>query len=73
MTFLLLTGAGFSHNWGGPLASEVFNAVLADKNIDEHTRDLLFASRGAFETVLADLQVSKAQKTRSGMTLSSPQ
>jgi hypothetical protein len=59
MTFLLLTGAGFSYNWGGPLASEVFNAVLADKDIDEHTRGLLFASRGAFETVLADLQVSK--------------
>ena len=59
MTFLLLTGAGFSYNWGGPLASEVFNAILADKDIDEHTRGLLFASRGAFETVLVDLQVSK--------------
>jgi hypothetical protein len=58
MIFILLTGAGFSHNWGGPLASEVFNAVLADQGIDERTRELLFASRGTFETVLADLQTS---------------
>jgi hypothetical protein len=58
MTFLLLTGAGFSYNWGGPLAAEVLNTVLADKDIDEHTRRLLFDSRGAFETVLADLELS---------------
>src|SRR5689334_12659516 len=38
MTFLLLTGAGFSHNWGGPLASEVFSQVLSDNDIDEHNR-----------------------------------
>jgi len=58
MTFILLTGAGFSRNWGGPLASEVFSAVLADRDIDEHIRRRLLASRGAFETVLADLLVS---------------
>jgi hypothetical protein len=58
MTFLLLTGAGFSYNWGGPLASDVFSALLADKDLDDHTRDLLFDSGGAFETVLADLQLS---------------
>jgi SIR2-like domain len=59
MTFLLLTGAGFSYNWGGPLASDVFSALLADTGLDSHTRDLLFDSGGAFETVLADLQLSK--------------
>jgi len=58
MTFLLLTGAGFSYNWGGPLASDIFSALLADKDLDSHTRDLLFDSGGAFETVLADLQLS---------------
>jgi hypothetical protein len=58
MTFVLLTGAGFSHNWGGPLASELFNTLLSDPDIDDRTRDLLFDSRGAFETVLADLQAS---------------
>jgi hypothetical protein len=58
MTFILLTGAGFSYNWGGPLASDFFSALLADKGLDDHTRDLLFDSGGAFEKVLADLQVS---------------
>ncbi len=58
MTFLLLTGAGFSYNWGGPLASDVFSALLADRDLDEHTRDLLFDSNGAFEKVLADLHLS---------------
>jgi len=58
MTFILLTGAGFSRNWGGPLASDIFSSLLADKDIDAHTRDLLFNSRGAFEQVLADLQLS---------------
>jgi hypothetical protein len=58
MTFILLTGAGFSYNWGGPLASDVFSTLLADRSLDTHTRDLLFDSGGAFEKVLADLQVS---------------
>jgi hypothetical protein len=57
-TYLLLTGAGFSRNWGGPLASEVFEALLADRDIDGHTRSLLF--KDPFEQVLADLQVSTA-------------
>jgi hypothetical protein len=58
MTFLLLTGAGFSYNWGGPLASDIFSSLLGDKDLDETTRDRLFDSGGAFETVLADLQLS---------------
>lgn len=58
MTFILLTGAGFSSNWGGPLASELFNTIIGDQDIDDRTRDLLFDSRGSFEMVLADLQAS---------------
>jgi hypothetical protein len=58
MTFILLTGAGFSYNWGGPLASDVFSALLGEKDLDQHTRDLLFDSGGAFEKVVADLQIS---------------
>jgi hypothetical protein len=58
MTFILLTGAGFSYNWGGPLASDIFSALLGDKDLDDHTRDLLFDSGGMFEKVLADLQIS---------------
>lgn len=59
MTCLLLTGAGFSYNWGGPLASEVFEQILADKDIDTVTRDRLFDSNGQFESVMAELQTSK--------------
>ena len=58
MTFILLTGAGFSYNWGGPLASEVFSQLLADKDIDDLTREMLFNAPGGFEQVLADLQLS---------------
>ena len=69
MTFILLTGAGFSYNWGGPLASDVFSALLADTSLDTHTRDLLFDSGGAFEKVLADLHVSAdPPTTRRGTT-----
>jgi hypothetical protein len=58
MTFILLTGAGFSYNWCGPLASEVFSQLLADKDIDDLTREMLFNAPGGFEQVLADLQLS---------------
>lgn len=58
MIFILLTGAGFSYNWGGPLASEVFSQLLADNSIDQPTRDRLFAAPGGFEQVLAELQLS---------------
>jgi len=58
MTFMLLTGAGFSRNWGAPLASQVFSSVLSDRDIDGETRGKLIASGGAFEAVLAELQVS---------------
>jgi hypothetical protein len=58
MTFMLLTGAGFSHNWGAPLASQVFSSVLSDRDIDGETRERLIASGGAFEGLMADFQVS---------------
>jgi hypothetical protein len=56
MTFILLTGAGFSFNWGGPLASDLLSSLLSDRDIDEPTRDRLFVA--GFEDVLADLQLS---------------
>jgi hypothetical protein len=66
MTHILLTGAGFSYNWGGPLAAEVFNGLLSDNDIDGPTRELLFAAHGAggFERVLAQLQLSAAPEDR---------
>ena len=56
MTPILLTGAGFSHNWGGWLASEAFEYLLGCTEIDQGTRQLLWASRdegGGFEDTLA--------------------
>jgi hypothetical protein len=71
MTHILLTGAGFSYNWGGPLAADVFNGLLSDNDIDDHTRNLLFASHGSggFERILADLQLSADREDKRRYTL----
>jgi hypothetical protein len=42
MSHYLLLGAGFSKNWGGLLASEVFNDLLSADELDEFTRNLLY-------------------------------
>ena len=58
---ILLTGAGFSRNWGGWLASEAFEYLLGC-NLDQQTRDLLWRSKeegGGFEDTLADLANAK--------------
>jgi hypothetical protein len=58
MTHILLTGAGFSRNWGGWLASEAFEYLLGCTEIDQETRNLLWRSKergGGFEDTLADL------------------
>jgi hypothetical protein len=59
MPHYLLTGAGFSRNWGGMLADDVFGYLLGCEDLDDETRRLLFQRRsvkGGFEDVLADLQ-----------------
>jgi hypothetical protein len=59
MTFLLLTGAGFSRNWGGWLASEAFEYLLGCPEVDDRLRARLWASKmvgGGFEDALAALQ-----------------
>jgi hypothetical protein len=38
MTHILLTGAGFSYNGGGWLASEAFEHLLGCTEIDQETR-----------------------------------
>ena len=65
-TFILLTGAGFSHNWGGMLASEVFENLLSDKGLDKKTRDMLFEAQeaGGFEDVLAGLEASDSSEDK---------
>jgi hypothetical protein len=58
MQNILLLGAGFSKNWGGPLASEVFYSILADKEIqnNEELKKLLWENRNNFENAIANLQ-----------------
>lgn len=54
---ILLTGAGFSYNWGGWLASEVFEYLLGSQHVDEPIRALLLSNGNRdFEAVLDGLQ-----------------
>jgi hypothetical protein len=60
MAKVLLLGAGFSNNWGGPVASQVFNWLLASPEIsgDSHLRQCLWdhQNAGGFENALAQVQ-----------------
>lgn len=59
MNLLLLTGAGFSRNWGGWLADEAFEYLLGCPEVDDDLRRVLWASKnagGGFEDALAALQ-----------------
>jgi hypothetical protein len=60
----LLTGAGFSANWGGWIASEAFEYLLGCPEImsDQPLRDLLwkYQASGGFEDALAELQKGHA-------------
>jgi hypothetical protein len=65
MTFVLLTGAGFSRNWGGWLANEAFEYLLGCPEVDADLRALLWKSKeagGGFEDALADLQQEHSQR-----------
>ena len=61
MHHYLLTGAGFSANWGGWVAAEAFEYLLGCPEIlaDDRLRDLLWECqlKGGFEDALAELQV----------------
>ncbi|NBW25167.1 MAG: hypothetical protein EBR89_07035 [Betaproteobacteria bacterium] len=63
MTNLLLIGAGFSRNWGGWLAGEVFEYLLGRPEIENRPdlRKLLFRHQehGGFEAALAELQIER--------------
>ncbi len=58
MTFTLLLGAGFSRNWGGWLADEVFEYLIGYKRITPPLRELLMRhkGKGGYEAALAELQ-----------------
>lgn len=56
---ILLTGAGFSYNWGGYLAREAFDYLLGVTEHDDDLRHVLWADQAkgwGFETTLARLR-----------------
>lgn len=61
MSHILLLGAGFSRNWGGLLATEVFNSLISSQEVrdDAYLRELLWNNQnnGGFENALSELQV----------------
>ena len=65
MHHIALLGAGFSHNWGGWLASEAFEYLLGTHEVlaDPGLRELLWRYEGAggFEAALAELQLEHDQ------------
>jgi len=62
MTHILLLGAGFSRNWGGLLANEVFEYLIGLPEIrgDEYLKELLWNSKdnGGFEYALSAVQAA---------------
>jgi hypothetical protein len=67
MKRILFLGAGFSRNWGGWLANEVFEYLLGSPEVtsdsDLQARLWKHKDRGGFETTLEELQ---AEASRSG-------
>src|SRR5258708_39758664 len=61
MKHILLLGAGFSRNWGGWLASEVFEYLLGCPEVrkNQHLRRALWKSKdeGGFEQALSLVQI----------------
>jgi SIR2-like domain len=69
MTYVLLTGAGFSRNWGGWLASVAFEYLIGCPELDLDLRTLLWnwkRNGGGFEDALAELQNEYARSANAG-------
>ena len=63
---ILLLGAGFSRNWGGWLASEVFEYLLGCEEVDDALRTVLLQHRDrGFEAALDFLQ---GEELKSGIS-----
>lgn len=54
MPHILLLGAGFSHNWGAPLAARVTGSLLSDLHDDPVLERALRRTGASFEDVMAD-------------------
>jgi hypothetical protein len=68
MTLILLTGAGFSRNWGGWLANEAFEYILGRPEIGKELRRRLWQDkiqRRGFEDTLGELQRQKQKGDQS--------
>ena len=53
---ILLVGAGFSRNWGAPVASEVANSLLREVGEDPYLQNLLAQHEKNFENALSQIQ-----------------
>lgn len=70
MRYLLLTGAGFSRNWGGWLADEAFEYLLGCAEVTPFIREQLWTSKGlklGFEDTLRELRDQCAQNQSGGL------
>ncbi len=59
MRYHLLTGAGFTRNWGGWLADEAFEYLLGAPEVDKYLRDVLWQAKlhgEGFEGALSVVQ-----------------
>jgi hypothetical protein len=56
MPHLLLTGAGFSRNWGGFLATEAFEFLLGCPELNAFIRNCLWTNSGNFEETYQQLR-----------------
>ena len=66
MKHILLTGAGFSRNWGGWLANEAFEYLLGSIHVDNLLRQKLWQTKergGGFEDSLSEMQSAYAAPT----------
>src|SRR4051812_43228072 len=66
MQYILLLGAGFSRNWGGWLANEVFEYLIGTPEVlaDDGLRTLLRKHRlGGFEDAINELQVAILERS----------
>jgi hypothetical protein len=71
MPHYLLTGAGFSRNWGGWLANEAFEYLLGAPEIDDYLRNVLWEAKlrgegfeGALSIVQGAYASSKSAETK---------
>jgi len=70
MAHYLLTGAGFSRNWGCWLADEVFEYLLADPDITPQIRTQLWRDKKAGGTYEDTVAVLSPERTQHDLLLS---